>query len=261
MACHAGLPGAGAGGLVAADAQCDGPAARLGRHRCQFATGQLQIEEPRDVRLGKAQILGGQHGGVLAEHGLCQVEPGRQLAAGDGDVQARRRIAEQVVQEPDGARVRRALGLVERQDAGASPRLECAQQEGGAGIRLAESGLAAAQRCEQVDSGFLEGERKVGVEGARVVVAGQGDPGDRHAAGDGAPAGIREQHGLAEAARRHQDGDALVCGRAPAGQFGPVAVAGGRPGDGDAMPRQPVRPGLRGRRRRCGGLGRRRWLP
>ena len=32
---------------------------------------------------------------------------------------------------------------------GRPPRLECAEQEGGAGIRLAESGLAAAQRFDQ----------------------------------------------------------------------------------------------------------------
>ena len=136
-----------------------------------MVAGEFQIEEARDVCLGKPQILGGQQRRALAEHGLCQVEAGRQFASGDYDVEARRCVAEQVVQQPDGSRVLRVLGLIERQNAGVSPLFECLDQYSGAGVRLADSGLPPAKGSEKVDAGFLEREWEMGIEIARLVVA------------------------------------------------------------------------------------------
>ena len=240
-------------GDVAPHAQGDGPAAGLGGDVGEAAARQRETEEAGDVGAGEAQVVRGEDLGV--EQRARGRESGRQRPVGQRDVQVRRRLPEQGVEDRDGVRVGELFEFVEREHERRVARLEGAQQHGGARQRRADRRAVGAERRRQVEAGPLEGEGEVRVERRGVVVR-EGQPGHRQTGADGFAAGGGEDGRLAEAARRGQRRDGSAGGCAARREFRAVAVAVGFRRDGHALLEQPGRRGWRVFGRPCGGQGR-----
>ena len=176
-----------------------GQPSEVGEDRVELRPGEARAEKRRDVLLAEAQVFGGDQRGVAVEHGVEDVEAARQFAAGDGQVQARRRGADEKVEEGYGLGLGEPLRLVEGQQARFAERFDGPQHERRA--RVPEGELGAAERGVGIDAGGLEGEGEVGVERLGRVVRLEGEPGRGQPLGGGLAAALGEQRGLAEAAR------------------------------------------------------------
>ena len=230
--------------IVAVHAQGDRPAGRRGDQGIDPRPRQAVAEEGSRVVGGEAQVVGGHDRGPAGVHGAGEVESPRKLAAGDGEMQGRRRRPHQEVQEVDCAGIGQAFGLIERQQAGRAEGLDGTQQVGGARMAHAR-GQGAAAPGQDVDAGGPEGEREVGLERVWLVVGVQRQPGGGNALRPGIPAALRKQGRLAEAACCDEEREPVVERREPRGQRGAIQESGYAVGQGDAVPQKPPGNGRR----------------
>ena len=137
------LAGRGVTPPVAVHAHGDRPAGgRLG-HRGEAPPRQRQVEEPGDLGQREAQVLREQDLRRRVEHRGGDVEPGRQLPAGQRQVQVARAGRHEGSDEGGRHRVGEALDFVQGQHAGGAVRLDRAQEQGRALERaVAPSGSA-----------------------------------------------------------------------------------------------------------------------
>ena len=235
-----GVRGRRFGGDVAPHPQGNGPAAGLGGDGGEAATRQGEAEEAGDVGAGEAQVVRSEDLGV--EQRARGRESGRQRPVGQRDVQVRRRLPEQGVEDRDGVRVGDLFEFVEGEHERRVARLEGAQQHGSSRQRRADRRAVGAERRRQVEAGPLEGEGEVCVERWGVVVC-EGQPGHRQTGADGIAAGGGEDGRLAEAAGGGQRRDGPAGGCAARCELRAVAVTVGLRGDGHPLLKQPGRRG------------------
>ena len=141
----------------------------------EFAARQRTAEEAADLARREAQILDGHHDAAAFDDGRRHVEALGQVAARQGDVQVRRRVAHQPVDDGDRLGVE-AVHLVEGQQAGRGVHLNAVRDQPQAVVAALEIAARRA-RGENLEPGGGERERQVGGQRMRVVVVVETEPG------------------------------------------------------------------------------------
>ena len=198
---------AGRGFDVAEDAQRHRPALGAFLQGGDFAQRQAAVEEAVDLRGGEAQFLRGE-GHPFARVELGQVQPGV-VAHGQRDVEIRRAGMQQVVDRVQRLAAHQPFHVVQHQQAGRVVRADGVDQQLRAPPGAVRDGAVAivapsVLHVHERQAAGAERQRQVRIDDAGGVAFVHRQPSGEAAAVAPAMEYVRQQRGLAEAARRPQ---------------------------------------------------------